>query len=153
MASFHLEGEANQWWQWLRRAYHEEGKVVTWGIFVEELMSRFSPIDCEDFDEAFSKIEQKGFLRDYQKEFERLGNKVSRWTQKDLVGTFMGGLEPEIAEGIRMFKPKTLKEAIKLVRMKDDHLIRQQKIVPMSSTTSSIIKSSPTMKRLSWEEM
>ena len=116
-------------------------------------MSRFSPTDCEDFDEAFSKIEQKGFLRDYQKEFERLGNKVSRWTQKDLVGTFMGGLEPEIAEGIRMFKPKTLKEAIKLVRMKDDHLIRQQKIVPMSSTTSSIIKSSLTMKRLSWEEM
>ena len=152
MASFHLEGEANQWWQWLRRAYHEEGKVVTWGIFVEELWSRFSPTDCEDFDEALSKIEQKGSLRDYQKEFERLGNKVSGWIQKALVGTFMGGLEPEIAEGIRMFKPKTLKEAISLVRMKDDHLIRQKKTVPMSSTTSSIIKSSPTMKRLSWED-
>ena len=37
LASFHLEGEANQWWQWLLRAYHEEGKVVTWGIFVKEL--------------------------------------------------------------------------------------------------------------------
>lgn len=24
LASFHLEGEANQWWQWLQRAYHEE---------------------------------------------------------------------------------------------------------------------------------
>ena len=153
LASFHLEGEANQWWQWLRRAYHEEGKVVTWGIFVEELWSRFGPIDCEDFDEALSKIEQKGSLRDYQKEFERLGNKVGGWTQKALVGTFMGGLEPEIVEGIRMFKPKTLKEAISLARMKDDHLIRQKKTVPMSSTTSSIIKSSPTMKRLSWEEM
>ena len=69
LASFHLEGEANQWWQWLRRAYHEEGKVVTWGIFVEELWSRFGPTDCEDFDEVLSKIEQKGSLRDYQKEF------------------------------------------------------------------------------------
>ena len=153
LASFHLEGEANQWWQWLRRAYHEEGKVVTWGIFVEELWSRFGPTDCEDFDEALSKIEQKGSLRDYQKEFERLGNKVSGWTQKALVGTFMGGLEPEIAEGIRMFKPKTLKEAISLARMMDDHLSRQKKTVPMSSTTSSIINSSSTMKRLSWEEM
>ena len=55
------------------------------------------------------------------------------------MGTFMGGLEPEIAEGIRMFKPKSLKGAISLVRMKDDHLIRQKKTVPMSSTTSSII--------------
>ena len=51
----------------------------------------------------------------------------------------MGGLEPEIAEGIRMFKPKSLKGAISLARMKDDHLIRQKKTVPMSSTTSSII--------------
>ena len=64
----------------------------------------------------------------------------------------MGGLEPEIVEGIRMFKPKTLKEAISLARMKDDHLIRQKKVVPMSSTTSSIIKSSLTMKQLSWQE-
>ena len=65
----------------------------------------------------------------------------------------MGELESKIAEGIRMFKPKTLKEAISLARMKDDHLIRQNKIVPMSNTTSSIIKSSLTMKQLSWEEM
>ena len=115
-------------------------------IFVEELWSRFGPTDCEDFDETLSKIEQRGSLRDYRKEFERLGNKVSGWAQKALVGTFTGGLEPEIVEGIRMFKPKTLKEAISLARMKDDHLIRQKKTVPMSSTTSSIIKSSPTMK-------
>ena len=40
------------------------------------------------------------------------------------MGTFMGGLEPEIVEGIRMFKPKTLKEAISLAKMNDDHLIR-----------------------------
>ena len=65
----------------------------------------------------------------------------------------MGGLEPEIAKGIRMFKPKTLKEATSLARMKDDYLIRQKKTVPMSSTTSSIIRLSPTMKRLNWEEM
>ncbi|KAH9699246.1 hypothetical protein KPL71_024271 [Citrus sinensis] len=25
LASFHLEGEANQWWQWLRKSYQEEG--------------------------------------------------------------------------------------------------------------------------------
>lgn len=42
-------------------------------------------------DEALSKIEQTGSLREYQKEFERLGNQVRGWTQKALVGTFMGG--------------------------------------------------------------
>ncbi|KAJ9166893.1 hypothetical protein P3X46_021582 [Hevea brasiliensis] len=80
----------------------------------KELWSRFGPTDCEDFDESLSKIRQTGLLRDCQREFERLGNRVKGWTQKALVGTFMGGLKPEIAEGIRMFKPKTLKEAISL---------------------------------------
>jgi hypothetical protein len=33
LASFHLEGEANQWWQWMRRTYREEGRLVTWEFF------------------------------------------------------------------------------------------------------------------------
>lgn len=97
---------------------------MTWSIFVEELWSRFGPTDCEDFDEALSKIRQTGSLRDYQKEFERLGNWVQGWTQKALVGTFMGGFQVEIADGIRMFKPKSLKEANSLARMRDEQLIR-----------------------------
>ena len=76
LALFHLEGEANQWWQWLRRAYEEEGRSVTWELFEEELWAHFGPTECEDFDEALSKVQQIGSLRDYQKEFERLGNRV-----------------------------------------------------------------------------
>ena len=62
-----------------------------------------------------------------------------------------GGLEPEIDEGIQMYKPKILKEAISLARMKDDQLSRQKKttcpsIASISNTTSSIIQSAPTMK-------
>jgi hypothetical protein len=33
LAFFHLQGEANQWWQWLRRSYKEEGREVTWSTF------------------------------------------------------------------------------------------------------------------------
>ena len=127
LATFHLESEANQWWQWLRRAYKEEGKEVTWEVFVQELWARFGPIDCQDFDEALSKIKQSGSLRDYQKEFKKLGNRVQGWTQKALVGTFIGGLKSEIAEGIRMFKPKSLKKAISLARIWDKQLTFQRK--------------------------
>ena len=49
---------------------------MSWGMFVEEIWSRFEPTNCEDFDESLSKIQQMGSLLDYQKEFERLGNKV-----------------------------------------------------------------------------
>nr|CAN75225.1 hypothetical protein VITISV_035856 [Vitis vinifera] len=108
LASFHLEDEANQWW-----------------------------------------------------EFEKLGNRVQGWTQKALVGTFMGGLKSEIADGIRMFKPKSLKEAISLARMRDDQLTRQRRFTrPLQPnwpqpdfSTQMKSKPTPTMKRLTWEEM
>ncbi|KAH9704452.1 hypothetical protein KPL70_011464 [Citrus sinensis] len=157
LASFHLEGEANQWWQWLRQAYREEERVVTWKIFTKELWARFGPTECEDFDEALSRVRQTGSLRDYQREFERLGNRVHGWTQKALVGTFMGGLKPEISEEIRMFKPRTLKETISLARMKDDQLSRQKKFLwqPPSNRAPSPTRASPTalIKRLPWDEM
>lgn len=161
LASFHLEGEANQWWQWLRRSYQDEGKVVTWEVFVEELWARFGPTDCEAFNEALSRVKQTGTLRDYRKEFERLGNRVQGWTQKALVGTFMGGLKPEISEEIRLFRPRTLKEAISLARMRDEQLTRQRRLLrspiltrsPTAQVTNQ--RASPTVpfKRLSWEEM
>ncbi|RVW76696.1 Transposon Tf2-8 polyprotein [Vitis vinifera] len=127
LAAFHMEGEANQWWQWLNRTYKEENRTVTWTMFADELWARFGPTDGEDFDEALSHIKQSGSLRDYQREFEKLGNRVHGWTQKALVGTFMGGLKPEIADGIRMFKPKTLKEAISLARTRDEQFTRQRR--------------------------
>ncbi|GJV93843.1 retrovirus-related pol polyprotein from transposon 17.6 [Tanacetum coccineum] len=86
--------------------------------------SQFGLTDCEDFDEALSKVQQMGHFREYQKEFERLGNKVRGWTQKELVGTFMGGLKPEIADGIRMFKQTNLNDATSLDRMRDEQLNR-----------------------------
>ncbi|KAG7987413.1 hypothetical protein I3843_03G132800 [Carya illinoinensis] len=77
MAAYHLEGEANQWWQWL-----------------QELWARFGPLDCEDFDKALSRIRQLGTLRDYQHEFEKLGNKVRGWTQKALLARQRWFLRP-----------------------------------------------------------
>ena len=45
-------------------------------MFLEEIWSHFWLTNCEDLDESLSKIQQIGSLRDYQKEFERLGNRV-----------------------------------------------------------------------------
>ncbi|XP_042941551.1 uncharacterized protein LOC122288885 [Carya illinoinensis] len=164
LASYHLEGEANQWWQWIRRTFQEDGRVLSWMNFEDELWARFGPSDCEDFDEALSRVRQVGSLREYQKEFERLGNRVRGWTQRALVGTFMGGLKTEISDGIRMFKPQTLREAISLARMKDDQLARQRRFVRPAPPTRASLALPPTtratpptpavpVRRLSWEEM
>ncbi|TXG63603.1 hypothetical protein EZV62_010597 [Acer yangbiense] len=79
LAAFHLEGEANQWWQWLQKIYVEENQPVTWQVFQMELLARFGPTEYEDFDEALSHVVQKATLREYQTEFERLPNRVKSW--------------------------------------------------------------------------
>lgn len=70
----------------------------------------------------------------------------------------MDGLKPELADGIRMFKPKSLKEAISLARMKDDQIHKQSKgshqnTQSMTDSASSVINHASSMKRLSWDEM
>ena len=71
----------------------------------------------------------------------------------------MGGLKPEITEDIRMFRPRTLKEAISLARMKDDQITRQQRLFQPPSNrappTLPPTQASPTVpvKRLPWDEM
>ena len=111
------------------RTFQEDGRVLSWMNFEDELWARFGPSECEDFDEALSRVRQTSSLREYQREFERLGNQVRGWTQRALVGTFMGGLKTDISDGIQMFKPQTLREAISLARMKDDQLARQRRFV------------------------
>ena len=137
---------------------------MSWAGFEEELWARFGPTEGEDFDEALSHIRQVGTLRDYQQEFERLGNCVRGWTQKALVGTFMGGLRPEIADGIRIFKPRTLKDAISLTRMREEQLSRHRRFIrppplvralpapPQPARGAPQLPAAP-VKRLTWEEM
>lgn len=105
-----------------------------------------------------------GSLRDYQREFERLGNREQGWTQRALVGTFMGGLRPDISDGIKMFRPQTLKEAISFARMNEDQLARQRRFGRLAPPTRAPLALPPTqraappasaapVRRLLWEEM
>lgn len=99
-ASYHLEDEANEWWQATAKALEEEATLITWEVFEEEPWARFGQTTAEDFDEALSKIQQTGSLRDYQREFEKLQNKVTGWTQKALIGTYIGGFKDTILDSI-----------------------------------------------------
>lgn len=103
---------------------------------------------------------------------------MSGWTQKALDGTFPRGLKAEIVNGVRMFKPRTLRDAIELARLRDDTLLRDWSIgraegqkfthphkplskytypsdnpAPTARTPATRTYSSGTAKKLSWEEM
>jgi hypothetical protein len=98
--------------------------------FEQELLIRFGPTEVKDYDEALSRIQQEGTLWVYQQEFEWLANYSAGWPQKALVGTFLGGLKNDIVSAVRMFKLKTLCDAIELARMRDDNFSKDHKTAP-----------------------
>lgn len=91
----------------------------------------FGPTECEIFYEALACIKQHTSLRDFQREFEKLANRVVRWPQ------FLAGLKEEIVAEVRMFKPQTLRETIDLARMRDEKLTRKKRLVNVDSQRST----------------
>ena len=90
-------------------------------------MGSICPLEGVDFNEALKKLQQIGYLWEYQEGFERLGNKVHGWYEEALIGVFMDGLMMKITEALRVFKPQSLKEAISLACIKDDQVERMRK--------------------------
>ncbi|KAL6311349.1 hypothetical protein AAG906_025635 [Vitis piasezkii] len=124
----------------------EEDRLVAWELFEEELWARFGPTKCENFDEALTKVRQIGSLRDYQKEFERLGNRVHGWSQKALVGSFMGGLRSEISETICDKLGSHEGQTTTTPKANFTPPLPIRLALPTTSKASHV-------KRLSWEEM
>ncbi|CAN6937020.1 unnamed protein product [Brassica oleracea] len=163
-ASYHLTEEANEWWLATSKALGIDPNNAPWETFQKELWNRFGPTEGENFHEALSKIKQTGTLREYQRDFERLMNKVDNWSEKALVGSYLGALHASIADHIRMFSPDTLKSVINLTRLRDDQLQRQSQRRSFSNhnATSATNQNglspacdqpSPAPKRLNWDEM
>ncbi|XP_077249301.1 uncharacterized protein LOC143888776 [Tasmannia lanceolata] len=118
LSSFHLESEALQWFQW----YEKVHKNMEWNDLKIALCVRFGPTEFDNFDSALSKLRQTSTVREYQKEFEKLSNIVEGWTEKALIGTFVGGLKDELAGEVQVFRPKTLNDAIGLARMMEEKI-------------------------------
>ncbi|XP_023638902.1 uncharacterized protein LOC111830637 [Capsella rubella] len=174
IAAYHLTGEANEWWQATSKRLGTDAHTTPWGVFESELWKRFGPTKGPHFHEALSKIQQTGSLREYQREFEQLQNRVENWSEDALIGTFLGGLNKSIAAHVRMFSPTTLQDVFNLARLSDEHIQAQKKpflhrsynTPPQSNPPSrhpanNVIRdptpptTTPpsTAKRLSWDEM
>ncbi|XP_057803166.1 uncharacterized protein LOC131018464 [Salvia miltiorrhiza] len=165
VASFYLEGEANQWWRWFKHVNHH--RKVSWRSFKKGLLVRFESSVYEDPNEAIGKLKQTGAFRNYLSEFERLMNALPHWHPSALLGIFMAGLKEELACEVRMWKPRNLQAAIELAKRKEEQLIHSRKSVIQSmkpspkpashgeETTTPVgaSKTATAVRRLSREEV
>lgn len=116
IASFHLEGDALQWYRWVMAA----NPLATWPEFSQALLTRFGPTEYDDSTEALAKLQQVGSIREYQTEFEKLATQVSGLSEQFLINCFIGGLKEEIRLNVKMFRPTSLSSTIGLARLQEE---------------------------------
>ncbi|GJZ68601.1 ty3-gypsy retrotransposon protein [Tanacetum coccineum] len=73
IVGFNLEGATTEWFRWMSR----NGLITDWERFVENVPDRFGPSKFEDPHGDLSKLLQLGTVEDYQRDFEKLMNRVT----------------------------------------------------------------------------
>ena len=100
LTSYYLDGMALYWHQNYTRSL--EGHELTWAEYVEDLCCRFG---CQRNPlEELTEHRQEGDLEEYIKNFDELWNRAQISERQALV-FFLGGLEVEIKNLVKMFEP------------------------------------------------
>ncbi|KAL4197196.1 hypothetical protein AMTRI_Chr04g249880 [Amborella trichopoda] len=68
LASFNLEADAQLWYQPMK----EVGGIASWNDFKSSLHAHYGPTQFQDIFDDLTKLQQTGFVREYQTQFERL---------------------------------------------------------------------------------
>ncbi|KAH9646382.1 hypothetical protein KPL70_024860 [Citrus sinensis] len=113
IVSFHLEGRASAWYQWMKA----NDLLTSWKDFLQNLKFRFGASLYEDHQGNLSKLTQKSSVAEFQTKFENLMNKVTGISEPLLISFFITGLRVDIRRELLLSRPSSLMEAFALARM------------------------------------
>ncbi|GKC28065.1 retrotransposon-related protein [Tanacetum coccineum] len=102
-----------EWFRWMSL----NGLITTWDRFVESVKNRFGPSKYEDPQGALSKLLQLGTIEDYQREFEKLMNRVTGIPDSLLISFYSFGLKLHLQRELLASKPLTFGYVFLLARM------------------------------------
>ena len=143
LAAYHLEGEAQLWYQLLK----SEGEETTWNNLKEGLLTRYGPTEFADFFGDLTKLKQTGSVREYQSQFERLLSRVDRLSPPQQVGCFTSGLKDNLRVDVQALKPTSLSAAVGLARLYEAKNQNQKKIFTPTDPRKPITTTAPNFSR------
>lgn len=97
VASFHLDGAALDWFDWMSR----NSLIQGWAEFIVAITKRFGPSEYEDHFGRLSKLTQLGSLTDYQHQFEQLANNIVNVPEHVLISCFVSGLRHDLERRLK----------------------------------------------------
>ena len=137
IAALNMEGEAIEWFQW----YNEPG--VTWEQFVLAMDARFRPSKREDFGGKLSKLRQNSTVLEYQREFQRLSNRVKGLSESYLFSLYLSGLRDDIRIEVQKLEPTNLPNVFSLARLQEEEANLRQRMF-RAEGGRPIVVSNPT---------
>ncbi|KAG8380288.1 hypothetical protein BUALT_Bualt06G0000100 [Buddleja alternifolia] len=120
LAAIHLEGKALQWHQVFMKARLTRD-LSSWETYVRALNDRFGTQLYEDPMSELMNLRQIGSVKEYLDHFDELLNHVDL-SESYAISCFLAGFRHDIAIQVRMFKPKTLQNAISLAKLQEQAL-------------------------------
>ncbi|KAK0571896.1 hypothetical protein LWI29_023257 [Acer saccharum] len=150
LASFHLEGDAQLWYQLLK----QERITITWEEFKQGLHTRFGPNQFFNFFGELTKLQQTGTVEEYQGKFEKLLARAGHLPQAQQVSCFISGLRDTIRTDIQANRPTDLTSAIGLARLYEarDLAHKPSKVLSTHSEAQNDPATMP-IKKLTTEEI
>lgn len=121
-ASIALDENSFRWFQSLEQS--TLGRL-SWLIFSEALRIRFG----SEFDssiEELKRLVQKGSLDEYQEALDNLACRTDL-NEAQKLQCYLGGLNPDLCNGLKLFAPRTLLEATRIARLQERSLDWMQK--------------------------
>ncbi|XP_028791570.1 uncharacterized protein LOC114747408 [Neltuma alba] len=115
IASLHLDDRAFQWHIACEKQW--AGNPPSWEEYVALLKDCFGPAYESPIGDLL-RLRHKGTLADFNEEFDLVSAKVG-FNETQLVDAYLNLIKEEIAGPVRMFKPKSMREAKSLARMQE----------------------------------
>lgn len=97
--------------------------ITTWPSFIRDLEIRFGPSSYTNHQHALFKLTQPTTVADYQKEFERICNRVVGLSPTTILDCFVSGLRWDIKNEIALLQPTTISQAIGLAKLIESKLL------------------------------
>ncbi|GJV26463.1 hypothetical protein Tco_1379158 [Tanacetum coccineum] len=101
--------------------------------FEESVKNRFGPSKYEDLHGALSKLLQLGTVEDYQREFEKLMNRVTDIPESLLIFFYISGLKLNLQHELLVSKQTTLGDASSLARITEARLKDQSSMASVTT--------------------
>lgn len=108
-----MTGDAIGWYQWMFNNH----LLSTWDAFTSALEVRFGPPAYDNHQQALFKLKQTSSVADYQRDFERLCNRVTGLSSIAIVDCFVSGLKFHIQNELAIHQPTSVSQAIGLAKL------------------------------------